>query len=443
MKKINVPDARSIALNTLSNIWDEQAYANIALNAQLGKYDLPDLERHFATQLVYGAVKAGAVLDSILKKFVTRPLEKITPRILNILRLGIYQIFFLDRIPDSAAVNESVKQARRFGHEGSVKFVNAVLRNAVRFKENNGLSSDKKLQEEIILQHPQWLVKKWRKQIGEQAMRALCEINNRPAPMCLRTNTLKTTVVELADILQQEGVEVLPSEWAEEGLICQNNPSLSKLISFQNGLYQVQDHSSMLVAHFLDAKPGQMVIDVCAAPGGKTTHVAALMQNKGKVLATDIHQHKLAIIKENADRLGITIIEPKLQDATILQETWLEMADRVLIDVPCSGLGVLRRRPDIRWRKKERDLDIFPKLQINILQNSAKYLKKGGRLVYSTCTTEVAENQNVIEQFLKNNDNFAVEKIKHPKRDMFFDYLQLWPQVDDTDGFFICVLKKT
>ena len=444
MKKNNntSPDARAIALNVVSSVWDNDAYANIALNMELNKYALPDVERHFVTQLVYGSVKAGQVLDLFLQKFVTRPLKKIAPKILNILRLGIYQIFFLERIPDSAACNEAVKQARRFGHEGTVKFVNAVLRNAVRFKENSGLSADAQLQEAAFLQHPNWLVKRWQKQIGKDATKVLCEIDNKPAPMCLRTNTLKITTDKLAELFVQEAVDAVPSLLVSEGFVCRNNPSLAKLESFKKGFYQVQDESSMLVAHYLDVLPGQVVIDVCAAPGGKTTHIAALMQNKGRVLAADVHQHKLGIIKENSCRLGINIIETYLKDATVLESEWLQLADRVLVDAPCSGLGVLRRRPDLRWRKKEEDLPAFAKLQMGILNNASQYLRHGGKLVYSTCTTEEAENQGVIQEFLASNKDFIIEKIKHPKEDVYLDYLQLWPQIDDTDGFFICVLRK-
>lgn len=445
MKKTvkNLPDARTVALNVLANVWDNGAYANLALNMELNKYDLPDVERHFATELVYGAVKAGETLDLLAQKFISRPLKKVVPRILNVLRLGLFQIFFLERIPDSAAGNEAVKQARRLGHEGTVKFVNAVMRNAVRFKESTtGLASDVELFEAVKLQHPKWLIERWQKQLGEENTQLLCAINNEPASMCLRTNTLKITPADLEKVLQSENIEIEQSSWVAEGFVCQNNPSLAKLASFKQGLFQVQDESSMLVAHYLDVSPGQTVFDVCAAPGGKTTHIAALLAGEGKILACDIHTHKLEIIRQNADRLGIKIIDACLNDATVLNEEWLGKADRVLVDAPCSGLGVLRRRPDLRWRKQPDDLPIFPALQLKILQTSAQYLRSGGKIVYSTCTTEQAENLGVVDSFLSENAEFSLEKIKHPKTNEFVDFLQLWPHIDGTDGFFIAVLKK-
>lgn len=441
MNNVKTPDARLLALDVVSKVWDEGAYANLALSSELAKHDMPPIERHFATELSYGAVKAGNVLDMILQKFITRPFKKIPPRILNILRLGVYQIYFLDRIPDSAACNEAVKLSRKYAHEGTVKFVNAVLRNAVRFKADPGINSDKKLEQAIKLQHPSWLIKLWQKQIGSESTQELCMFNNKNAPVCLRTNLLKTTPEELSDILHEEGVSVERSKWAKEGLVLKSAISIAASESFKRGLFQVQDESSMLVAHYLDAQEGQFVIDVCAAPGGKTTHIAESMSNKGAVLAADIYEHKLDLINYNAKRLGIDIIKTVSYDAAFRNAEWIGKADRVLADVPCSGLGVLRRRPDLRWRRMEKDTKIFPDLQLAILKNAAIYLKKGGRLVYSTCTTMREENQGVIENFLIENKDFAIKPLSHPRTGEIKDCLQLWPQIDGTDGFFICVLE--
>ena len=439
-KKTSPPNARQIALNVVSSVWQEDAYANIALNRELNKYDLSDIERHFATELAYGAIKAGLVLDLILKRFVTRPFNKIAKPILNIMRLGVYQIFFLDKVPDSAACNEAVKQARKYGHEGTVKFVNGVLRNSVRFKDSGKLALDKELEKAILLQHPEWLVQRWEKQIGAKATQELCLLNNQAAKTILRTNTLKITRSELVDILAQEGVTTTLADYPSEGLVCESIPPLLRLKSFQQGLYQVQDTSSMLVAHYMDVRQGQFVLDLCAAPGGKTTHIATLMQDQGEVVACDIHEHKLAAIRSNCQRLGIKSVTPILHDATKFNDAWLNKADRVLVDAPCSGLGVLRRRADLRWRKQESDLKSLPILQKAILDNAKRYVAKGGKLIYSTCTTEAAENIEVVQQFLQENDNFVIEKIKHPDKDEMLDFLQLWTHIDNTDGFFICVM---
>ncbi len=409
---------------------------------ELNKYRLDDLERRFATELSYGAAKAGGVLDILLEKFSARPLIKLPPMILCILRLAVYQIFYLDRVPDSAACNEAVKQARKFGHEGTAKYVNAVLRSAVRWKESGGLQQDSALAKKVLLQHPDWLVKRWENTLGEEETRQLCLLNNQPPALCLRVNTLKTDRAELAALLQKEGAAVRASVWSAEGLVSESMPPLLSLTSFKEGLYQVQDESSMLVAHFLDVTSGQTVIDLCAAPGGKTTHIAELMENKGKIFASDIYEHKLKIISDNAKRLGITIIDTILADATEEKAAWLDKADRVLVDAPCSGLGVLRRRPDLRWRRNEKDLAVFPPLQSLMLANAAKYLRKGGKLVYSTCTTEEAENMFVVKEFLLKNSDFGLEKMQHPLTGAMVDYLQLWPQRDGVDGFFICRLKR-
>ena len=442
MNKAKIPDARSVALDVVTKVWDEGAYANIALNAELIIYDMPPIERHFVTELSYGAVKAGEVLDMILKKFITRPFKKIPPKILNILRLSVYQIFFIERIPDSAACNEAVKLSRKYAHEGTAKFVNAVLRNAARFKADPGIASDKELEQAIKLQHPLWLIKHWTKQIGKENTKQLCLINNNNAPVCLRANLLRTTPEALADILADEGVELEKSKWVKEGFVCKSFSAIATSESFKKGFFQVQDESSMLVAHYLDSKEGQFVVDVCAAPGGKTTHIAETMNNKGTVIATDIYEHKLKLIRDNAQRLGIEIIKTLSQDATVLNDEWFEKADRVLVDAPCSGLGVLRRRPDLRWRKEQKDMKTFPPLQLSILKNAARYLKKGGKLVYSTCTTMTEENSGVIENFLAQNINFGICNIKHPLTEEYMDWLQLWPHVDGTDGFFICVLER-
>lgn len=442
IKQSNLPDARQIALNVVTSVWQDGAYANIALNQELNKYNLVDIERHFATELSYGAIKAGLVLDLILQKFVTRPLKKIAKPILNIMRLGIYQIYFLDKVPDSAACNEAVKQARRYGHEGTVRFVNAVLRNSIRFKDSGKLNEDEKLKNAILLQHPQWLVERWEKQLGKEVTEQLCLLNNQPAKVILRTNTLKIDRDKLINVLTQEEIKTTPTSYPIEGIVCESIPPLLKLKSFQQGLYQVQDTSSMLVAHYMDLKKGQLVLDLCAAPGGKTTHIATLMENQGEIVACDIHDHKLSIIDSNCKRLGIKIVKPTLNDATKLNSKWQNKADRVLVDAPCSGLGVLRRRADLRWRKQESDLKVFPVLQKNILNTAKKYVAKGGKLIYSTCTTEKAENIDLIKQFISENKDFAIEKIKHPANDEMLDFLQLWTHVDSTDGFFICVMNN-
>ncbi|MDR2007192.1 MAG: 16S rRNA (cytosine(967)-C(5))-methyltransferase RsmB [Acidaminococcales bacterium] len=434
--------SRLIALRTVSGVWKDGAYANIALNRELNKSRLPEIERRFVTEMVYGAVRAGLVLDRLLARFTVRPPAKIPAVILYILRLGLYQMFFLDKIPVAAVCNEAVKQARKFGHEGTAKFVNGILRAAARWKDSAGLEAEPELAEALVRRHPDWLFAHWTRQIGEEGARAICLINNLPAPVCLRVNTLKTNAAALGEILRAEGVDTTPSLWCPEGLVAERVPPLAALDSFRRGLYQAQDESSMLVAPYLNVRPGQTVLDLCAAPGGKTVHIAQLMQNKGEIIASDIYEHKLALINENAQRMGIAIIKTVRRDASAVNPEWFLAADRVLVDAPCSGLGVLRRRPDLRWRRQETDLKKFPPLQAAILRTAARYVRPGGKLLYSTCTTEPAENFALVKNFLAENDCFEPVKIRHPREPATLDCLQLWPHIDKTDGFFICVLRR-
>lgn len=442
-------NAREVALNILNEVYNKQAYANIALSYYLQKHSLSDQDRRFVTELVYGTVKAGDTLLWILKKFVNRPLNKIEPTIINILRLGIYQIVFMDKIPVSAACNESVKLAKKYSNLGSSKFVNGILRNLIRQPEKYTMPTGNKASELAIReQHPLWLVKKFIHTFGSEAAIKLCQFNNTNAPLVLRTNTLKTSRQELIGELIKNNCEVMPSNIAPEGIICKTHMALNSLKPLQEGLAQVQDESSMLVAHVLSPQKGEFIIDTCSAPGGKTTHIATLMQNQGKIIAGDIYEHKLKLIQENSARLGIDIIETQLIDAQKIGDMYPEKADRVLVDAPCSGMGVLRRKPDSRWNKTEEIFTQLPPLQLAILESASKAVKSGGVLVYSTCTIMPEENTQIVNQFLANNNDFILEdihkylpfkmKIK-PKTKT----LQLMPYEDNTDGFFIArMLKK-
>ncbi len=442
-------NAREVALNILNEVYNKQAYANIALSYYLQKQSLSDQDRRFVTELVYGTVKAGDTLLWILKKFVNRPLNKIEPIIINILRLGIYQIAFMDKIPVSAACNESVKLAKKYSNLGSSKFVNGVLRNLIRQPEKYTMPTGNKASELAIReQHPLWLVKKFIHTFGSEAAIKLCQFNNTNAPLVLRTNTLKTSRQELIGELIKNNCEVIPSNIAPEGIICKTHMALNSLKPLQEGLAQVQDESSMLVAHVLSPQKGEFIIDTCSAPGGKTTHIATLMQNQGKIIAGDIYEHKLKLIQENSARLGIDIIETQLIDAQKIGDMYPEKADRVLVDAPCSGMGVLRRKPDSRWNKTEEIFEQLPPLQLAILESASKAVKPGGVLVYSTCTIMPEENTQIVNQFLASNNDFVLEDIHKylpfkMKTKQKTKTLQLMPYEDNTDGFFIArMLKK-
>lgn len=440
-------DAREIALKIINEVVHNNAYANIALAREINRSKLTDQDRRFITELVYGTIKAKATLDWMISHYINRPIDKIAPIILNILRMGMYQMFFLSKIPASAACNQAVELTKKYGHLGTVKFVNAVLRNAGRTPEKI-VYPDKQKQIVKFLAltyfHPEWLVTRWVKRLGAEATEELCRINNVTPPLCLRTNTLKNTREELLAILENEGFTAEPSLWTPEGIVCHRSPALSTLKSLREGLFQIQDESSMLVAHVLGPRPGEFIIDTCAAPGGKSTHIGALMQNKGRILSIDIHEHKLALTRESAQRLGISIMETILLDARDVGSQYLGQADRVLVDAPCSGLGVLRRKADSRWRKEESMLKELPVLQRAILHSAADCVKVGGTLVYSTCTTEPEENQAVIESFLQDRQDFVLQKTSSflPALGYDADMVQLWPHIDHVDGFFIARLMR-
>ncbi len=440
-----VVTARYGAVEVVVQVLEDGAYANIAVNKYLRAHNLNDMERRLLTEFVYGTIKAVGTLDWYLAQCVTRPLAKIDAFVLNILRISLYQLLYMDKIPASAACNEAVKLARQFSHEGTAKFVNGVLRGFLRKRDQLCFPDAEQATADYLslaYYHPRWLVKKWLKNYGREATEALCDFNNRPAAVCLRTNTLVITREELLQQLVALGAEAGYSRWSEDGIVCRHLPGMGQMFSKLQNKFYVQDESSMLVASVLAPQPGETVIDMCSAPGGKTTHLAQKMGNRGIIYAGDVHEHKLKLIEENAQRLGISIIKTYLQDATQFVEKWEGLADRVLVDAPCSGLGVLRRRAETRWRRQRQDLKIFPLLQLSILENAARYVKQDGTLVYSTCTIEQAENHYVVAEFLARHPEWEYVGFEHPLTGDRVEELQLLPQVDGIDGFYICKLQR-
>lgn len=433
------------ALLILNKIFLEGAYGNLALNKALKNSTLDSRDKALVTELVYGTVKAKGTLDWLLAKNINRSLHKVTPVILNILRMAVYQMFYLTKIPASAACNEAVKLAKEFGHEGMGKFVNGVLRNMLRQEENMhfpSLQENEPLHIALTYLHPEWLVQRWRYRFGTEDTIKLCEYDNKTPRLVLRTNTLLISRDNLMAKLTEAGLEVEPSLWSKDGIICNKLPSLSELmIKFGKYIY-IQDESSMLVADVLKPQPGEIVFDLCSAPGGKTTHLAQKMENKGKIVATDIYEHKLQLVEENAKRLHINIIKTQLQDASVENSLWVNSADKVLVDAPCSGLGVLGRRAEARWTKVEKDLSKFPFLQKKILSVGASYVKKGGQLLYSTCTLERDENTRIAADFLKNHPDFQPASFYHPLTGEKITQLQLLPQKDNIDGFYLALFER-
>lgn len=424
--------ARFSAIKTVYAVQIQGAYSNVALAQILRQEKLSDLDRRFCTELVYGTIKAGASLDWKISKYVNRPLNKIDAKVLSILRVGMYQIFFLDRVPNSAAVNESVEIAKKFVNIGASKFVNGVLRSAVREPQKSDFPADESV-ESLALQtfHPTWLVKLFVEEFGIETAKKICATNNIEPPLCLRVNLLKSTREEILSALEKFGATAEISKLVPEGIICKSHGALDSFKPLKIGLCQVQDESSMLAARWLNPAENDFVIDCCAAPGGKATHIAELMKNHGRIIAVDIYETKIELIKENAKRLGIKIIEPLLLDARKIGEKFFNKADKVLIDAPCSGLGVIRRKADLRWKKNPAEIAELPKLQSEIISSAANAVKKGGTLIYSTCTIIRRENEEIVENFLKLNKNFKLVEMK-----------TFLPHIDGTDGFFIAKLVR-
>ncbi|MGB9804099.1 16S rRNA (cytosine(967)-C(5))-methyltransferase RsmB [Desulfofundulus sp.] len=449
MARVN---ARELALKVLYAVEQEKAYASLALDRVLEHYHPDKLDRSFATELAYGVLRHLNTLDWLLEHFLRQPLASQNPWIRNILRLGAYQIMYMDRVPDAAACNESSELARRYGYSGAVGFVNGVLRNVARRGRQISfpdLHDDPVAHIALRYSHPTWLVQRWLKEYGIKETIALCEANNSPAPNTVRTNTLKVGRQELIERLRGEGIAAEPVPFAPEGLKISGFPSLHGFAPFKEGLFLVQDESSILVGHALSPFPGARVLDVAAAPGTKTTHLAQLMEDRGKIIALDIHPHKIKLIAENCSRLGVTCVQPVLADARYPDQDLHQWADFILLDVPCSGLGVLRRRPDARWRKTEDSIKEMACLQKEILEGAARCLKPGGVMVYSTCTVTREENLGQVEDFLSRHPEFHLEDLTgilpaglDKQGTLARGYIQLLPHRHGMDGFFIARLRK-
>ena len=432
--------ARTAALEALLQVDVREGYSNIVLDKTISRFGLTGLDASFASALFYGVLEKRLTLDYVLSQFSKQPLEKLTPKVLEILRLGTYQILFMDRVPDSASVNESVNLAKRNGAAKASGFVNGVLRSLLRGKD--GLSWPN---ESVRYSCPEWLIALWRSAYGEGAARGLLESLSQPASLFIRVNSVKTSARALAETLLREGVEAEQVPSFPQTLSVKKTGSLPSLASFREGLFHVQDLSSQFAAQQLGAKAGERVIDVCAAPGGKSFTIAEEMQNEGELLAFDKYRGKVRLIADGATRLGLTIVKAHVRDAEHPQKP-LMPADRVLCDAPCSGLGIIRRKPEIRYRKKT-DLDSLPDLQYRILCEAARLVKPGGRLLYSTCTLNPAQHGGVADRFLQEHGAFRPVPVvlpegwNHAVKEPVHQ-LTLFPQMHGTDGFFISLFER-
>jgi 16S rRNA (cytosine967-C5)-methyltransferase len=450
MNSSHSASARSVALEVLQEVEQHHAFSNLQLNAALRRYPLERRETGLATELVYGTLSRLNTLDWLAGQLLKKPISKIEPWVRNLVRLSLYQLAYLDRIPSHAVVHEAVEEAKRRGHKGITGLVNGVLRQYLRVKDELKVPEQWPKYKKIAIQHshPEWLVKRWLSLYGPEQTVAICETNNMAPPLCLRVNHLKASREEVAAQIQQEmpEAEVSYSDLSPDGLHVLKSGGIANARVFKQGLCTIQDESSMLVAYALDARPGAKVLDTCAAPGGKTTHIGEKMGNKGSILALDIHEHKLSLIKENASRLGVHIIATQLADARNLpQDLSDSLFDRILVDAPCSGFGVIRRKPDLKWQKTLEDVASIAEIQMQILAQASKWLKPGGKLVYSTCTMDPEENNKLVTRFLRENpdyelDGALVDDLPGKLRPFFHKsgaYVQILPHYFGSDGFFI------
>lgn len=419
---------RETALLALYEIEYGGAYSNMAVKDALKKLE-DSRDKGLVTQLIYGVVRRKLTLDYIISKYSKVKIKKLSKYVLLILRMGVYQLYFTDKIPESAAVNESVKLAKKFCGKSS-GFVNGILHSVIRGKDSLEYPKDKIEYLSVKYSFPEEIVELlWETGFCEDL---LARLNDEPETT-VRVNSLKEeeleTPMEVSDIY--DGARIL------KGTDIAENPD------YQKGRIIPQDIGAMMASLALMPNPGDTVIDMCAAPGGKTTHLAEIMGNEGKIYAFDIHPHKIEIIKKNAERMGISIIDARLGDGCQIQNEFVEKADKILCDVPCSGLGIIRRKPDIKWNKES--IDELPDIQYQILQNASKYLKVGGEIVYSTCTIIKRENEDVIKKFLLENKNFELVSIELPGKLQRENegYITLYPNIDGTDGFFISKIKRT
>jgi len=444
--------AREVALTVLFKTESNAGYLNLVFKEALREHSLSVRDTAFVKELVFGVYRNKILLDTVIRRNSKLRLKKIDARVLNLLRMGVYQIYFMDKVPSHAAVSETVTLVKRVAGGKTPGFANAVLRAVLREKEKNGqidlslYKNDFVKYLSICYSYPQALTEFFVKTFGEKRAESLLKSGNATPPLCIRVNTLKTTKEELKDAFLAQGAEVSDAPYVDCGLYVSGAPeSMRKALADR---FTVQDMSAQLAALALAPSPNDAVLDLCAAPGGKTTHLAELMENKGTIYACDLYQKRLEQVDAAAKRLGISIIKTERRDATVFDKTLVASFDKILLDVPCSGLGIIRRKPDIKYKENITDFSEILSVQKKILDNAKHYLKRGGVLLYATCTLNPAENKEMMDAFLAENPDFSIDSIKSTHIEEVLakrahsGYLEIFPDTDKSDGFFLCRLKK-
>ncbi|MBQ6625110.1 MAG: 16S rRNA (cytosine(967)-C(5))-methyltransferase RsmB [Clostridia bacterium] len=434
-------NTRQIAFEILYKVQSQSSYSNLLLDSYLEKYELSTLDKKYISALVYGVIERIKLLDYNLSLYLKQPLKKLKPQVLTVLRLGAYQIFFMDKVHSAAAVNESVKLTKNNKCQYASGLVNAVLRNV---SKNSLKYPDENDENYLSIKYSceKWICDEFIKNYGKEETVNILENSIGSVPVYLRANSLKTDTDKLVEILEKEEIicEKTNSLPCALKIKLQGNPANTK--AYKEGLFHVQDLSSQICCNLVDAKENEKVLDVCAAPGGKSFTISQYMNNKGQLVSCDIYEHRLKLIENGASRLGISIIQTKANDASKENDLFGEF-DRVLCDVPCSGLGIIRRKPEIRYKLKE-DIDKLSDLQYHIMCISSKYVKLGGMLIYSTCTLNYDENERNCERFLKEHEEFkAVEINKFSEFGIVKgNTINILPGKCDTDGFFVALFER-
>ena len=438
-------NSRELVFKSLYDIERNKNYSNISINKNFKNVNISDQEKGLATELIYGIIENKYYLNYIIDKLSKIKSKKMSTYVKISLWLGIYQILFLDSIKDHAAVNESVNLIKKYDKKSS-GFVNAILRNVLRQKDSIMEIKDKEIKDELSIKYSYnpWIVEKWIKDFGQDFTEDLLDANAEKPNLYIRTNTLKISRDELIGKLAKEGIKCTKVNGIDEAIMVQNLKNIEGNELFKLGYFTIQDISSMLVGKIANPEKDSKVLDICSAPGGKTTHVATIMENTGQVIARDVFDHKLKLIKSTVNRLGLTNVSIENRDALKLDDNSIDKFDYVLADVPCSGLGIIRRKPEIKF-KEASELSGLPDIQSKILNNASKYVKENGTLIYSTCTIHDEENIYVVEQFLKENKNFELVPIENINIDLDNQekgYIKIYPNIHGMDGFFIAKLKR-
>jgi 16S rRNA (cytosine967-C5)-methyltransferase len=436
---------RGIAVKILNRIERTDSYLDKLLDVELRSDELNDLDKRFLTELTHGVVRWKTRLDFIIEQFCKNKFAMQDPNIRNAMRVALYQILFLSKIPHAAAVNEAVEFVKKIRGQKAANLVNAVLRNIIR--NLNKLptpdhETDPVQYLSIIYSHPSWMVKRWVDRYGLYETEQLLSANNERPTIVVRANTLKITADELVKLFEERNIRNTRSKYLENFIKVGHLSGIYNLDLFEKGYFSVQDESSGLVVKLLDPKPGETVIDLCSAPGGKTTFIGELMKNQGKIIAVDKYEHRLNLVKQSCERLGVENVEFIPKDAL---EVDVEPADKVLVDAPCSGLGVIQKKPDIKWQRELSDIRNLAKTQIELLEKASKLVKNGGVIVYSTCTIEPEENIEIVKEFLSRHPEFKIDDARNYLPSDIVNgegCMETYPHKHDMDGGFAVRLIK-